>query len=59
MVFTSTGASVVSLAGYGATRNAIQTRSRRKKVWVLCARARARVRPRTRDEKHTAYSRIA
>lgn len=34
MVFTSAAASVVSLPGYGATRNAIQTRkpAARKKV---------------------------
>lgn len=46
MVFTSAGQSVVSLAGYGATRNAIQTR--RKKSFGG-----------GRDEKHAAYSHIA
>jgi len=45
MVFTSAGQSVVSLAGYGATRNAIQTR---KKSFGG-----------ERDEKHAAYSHIA
>lgn len=48
MVFTSAGQSVVSLAGYGATRNAIQTPGGKKKSFGG-----------GRDEKHAAYSHIA
>lgn len=53
MVFTSTGrASVVSLPGYGATRNAIQTPKADRGGEKRSLGA-------GRDEKRTAYTRVA